>query len=198
MIDSNKPADLVILTVCDLSNINCAYNRCNTCKDSPLPVVMDPATKNNIVRWNEWVTKRSPYSKKSPDGTTTEVEGKHTALETKAASLEKLVEQTKKDLPRFKVHLFNIAHQFREIRQLKERLVEDEVVVHFDYSENYNCKWSKEIKDTHFGGGHKQVTLHMGVLYVSEGQPEAFATVSSSLKHDAVATWAHWIQCGSI
>ncbi|KAJ8271071.1 hypothetical protein GJAV_G00122420 [Gymnothorax javanicus] len=152
---------------------------------------MDPATKNNIVRWNEWVTKTSPYSKKSPDGTTTEVEGKHAALETKAASLEKLVEQTKNDLPRFKVHLFNIAHQFREIRQLKERLVEDEVVVHFDYSENYNCKWSKEIKDAHFGGGHKQVTLHTGVLYVSEGQPEAFATVSSSLKHDAVATWAH-------
>lgn len=100
---------------------------------------MDPATKNNIARWNEWVTKTSPYSEKSPDGTTTEVEGKHTALERKAASLEKLVEQTKKDMPRFKVHLFNIAHQFREIRQLKERLVEDEVVVHFDYSEKYNC-----------------------------------------------------------
>lgn len=136
----------------------------------------------------------SPFSKKSPDGTITEVEGKYTALEMKVASFEKLMTQTKNDLPCFKIHLFNIAHQFRELRQLKERLVEEEVVVHFDYSENYNCKWSKEIKDAHFGGGHKQVTLHTGVLYVSEGQPEAFAMVSSSVKTPGSSVAAYKIQ----
>lgn len=96
-----------------------------------------------------------------------------TRLEKKVASTEKLVELTNNDLPRISIHLYTIAHQFTRIKELKDSLAEDQVVVHFDYSENYNCKWSKEIKDTHFGGCHKPVTLHTGVLYCSEGQSEA-------------------------
>ncbi|KAK1889254.1 Protein MLP1 [Dissostichus eleginoides] len=153
--------------------------------------MIDPDTKNNIVSWNEWVTRTTAFTKKQSDGTSTVVDAKNTTLEKKVASTEKLVELTNNDLPRFSIHLYNIAHQFTRIKELKQSLAEDQVVVHFDYSENYNCKWSKEIKDTHFGGCHKQVTLHTGVLYFSEGQSEAFTTVSSCLRHDAVATWAH-------
>jgi len=167
------------------------YKRCRTCKDKTFLAMIDPDTKNNIVSWNEWVTRTTPFTTKLSDGTSTVVDAKNTTLEKKVASTEKLVELTNNDLPRFSIHLYNIAHQFTRIKELKESLAEDQVVVHFDYSENYNCKWSKEIKDTHFGGCHKQVTLHTGVLYFSEGQSEAFTTVSSCLRHDAVATWAH-------
>ena len=63
--------------------------------------------------------------------------------------------------------------------------------MHVDYSENYSCKYSKEIKETHFGKGNEQVTLHTGVTYLSRGRVEAFASLSACLQHDAVATWAH-------
>ncbi|MGH0127646.1 UNVERIFIED_CONTAM: hypothetical protein FKN15_071801 [Acipenser sinensis] len=77
------------------------------------------------------------------------------------------------------------------MKELKDRLAEDEVVVHIDYSENYSCKYHKEVKETHFGGSHAQITLHTGVIYLSGGRIESFSTVSDSLQHDAVATWAH-------
>lgn len=35
------------------------------------------------------------------------------------------------------------------------------------------------------------MTLHTGVLYLSEGRLESFASVSDCLRHDAAATWAH-------
>ncbi|KAF3854209.1 hypothetical protein F7725_022264 [Dissostichus mawsoni] len=157
-----SPSDLVTSTVCDRNNIECMYKRCSTCKDKTFLAMIDSDTKNNIVSWNEWVTRTTPFTKKQSDGTSTVVDANNTTLEKKVASTEKLVELTDNDLPRFSIHL-----------------------------ENYNCKWSKEIKDTHSGGCHKQVTLHTGVLYFSEGQSEAFTTVSSCLRHDAVATWAH-------
>lgn len=183
--------DLVALSVCDKENIECMYGRCEACKDRTFPVVVDPTTKNNTVSWSEWVTRSTPMTKKLQNGTTTGFEMKITGLEKKVATIEKLVELTKTDLPRFCTHLYNIWHQFTRVKQLKETLTENDVIVHVDYSENYTCKWSKEIKDTHFGGSHQQVTLHTGVMYFSDGQAESFATVSGSLQHDAVATWAH-------
>ena len=53
--------------------------------------------------------------------------------------------------------------------------------MHVDYSENYSCKYSKEIKETHFGKGNEQVTLHTGVTYLSRGRVEAFASLSACL-----------------
>ena len=85
----------------------------------------------------------------------------------------------------------SIGHQFTCLKTLKDSLTKDQVVVHVDYSENYNCKWSKEVKDTHFGGSHQQVTIHTGVLYCSGGKVESFATLSESLQYDAITTWAH-------
>lgn len=191
LINTMSTSDFVALSVCDKGNMECMYGRCEACKDRAFPVIVDPTTKNNIVSWSEWVTRSIPMKKKMQNSTTTEFEMKTTILEKKVATIEKLTELTKSDLPRFCTHLYNIGHQFTRLKQLKETLTENDVVVHVDYSENYTCKWSKEIKDTHFGGSHEQVTLHTGVMYFNDGQAESFATVSDSLQHDAVATWAH-------
>ncbi|KAL1276784.1 hypothetical protein QQF64_036407 [Cirrhinus molitorella] len=40
---------------------------------------------------------------------------------------------------------------------MKDTLTDDAVAVHVDYSENYSCKYAKEIKDTHFGTGNDQL-----------------------------------------
>ena len=94
-------------------------------------------------------------------------------------------------LSRFQINLFNINHQYLTLKAMKEALTDNAVAVHVDYSENYSCKYSKEIKETHFGKGNEQVTLHTGVTYLSRGRVEASASLSACLQHDAVATWAH-------
>ena len=81
--------------------------------------------------------------------------------------------------------------KFERLRSLRETLTQNDVVIHIDYSENYACKYSREIKETHFGGGNQQVTLHTGVLYLGGGKVESFASLSACLQHDATATWAH-------
>lgn len=55
----------------------------------------------------------------------------------------------------------------------------------------YACKDTREIKESHFGGGDQQVTLHSGVIYLGGGRLESFASLSACLQHNATATWAY-------
>jgi len=88
-------------------------------------------------------------------------------------------------------HIYNIKHQYERMRKLRESLSQNEVVVHIDYCENYTCKYTREIKETHFGGGNQQVTPHTGVIYLSGEKVQSFASLSACLQHNAIATWAH-------
>lgn len=90
----------------------------------------------------------------------------------------------------FAQHVYTLRHQFRSYRSLKESLLSNEAVVHVDFSENYECKCATEIQSAHFGASNRQVTIHTGVLYKSDGH-QSFATISDSLRHDPAAIWAH-------
>lgn len=189
---TSSTSDIVASAVCDKGSIDCIYQRCDTCKNFNFPTVLDPNNKDNIVSWNKWVSRSTPFSKKNQDGNMTEIEVKKTMLENKSANIEKLLHMTQEDLPRICTHVYNIGHRFEWLKNLKENLSEDEAVVHVDYSENYKVgKWHKEVKDAHFGGSHQQVTLHTVVIYLSGWRVESFSSVSECLRHDAVATWAH-------
>ena len=76
--------------------------------------------------------------------------------------------------------LFNIRHQYRTLKNLRENLKADEIIFHIDFSENYNCKYSSEIQSMLFGSSQKQISLHMGVVY-SKGRELSFCTVSDCL-----------------
>lgn len=64
-----------------------------------------------------------------------------------------------------------------------------------DFSENYICKLNQEIKETHYGGAKKQISVHSGVIYFLNEHGklscQSFATVSENLRHDAAAVWSH-------
>ena len=130
-------------------------------------------------------------SKTLKNGSTEGRETKKTFHESRTWSIERLLALTSEHLPSFAIHVFNVKHQYLTLKPMKDTLADDAVAVHIDYSENYSCKYAKEIKDTHFGSGNDQVTLHTGVLYLSRGRGEAFAFLSACLQHDAVATRAH-------
>ena len=62
----------------------------------------------------------------------------------------------------------------------------EEVMIHVDFSENYNTKYESEIQSMHYGASRRQISLHTGVAYIwTDIYP--FCTVSDCLKHGPAA-----------
>ena len=57
-------------------------------------------------------------------------------------------------------HMYNIQHQYSKLRELKENLRKEEIIVQIGLAEINLCKYTSEIQAVHFGDSHKQVTLH--------------------------------------
>ncbi|KAL4710696.1 hypothetical protein ACJJTC_004341 [Scirpophaga incertulas] len=86
--------------------------------------------------------------------------------------------------------------QYSTVKELKENLSDNEVLIHVDFSENYLLKYNEEIQSFHFGGSRQQISLHTGVLYYRDSQTKeitckSFCTVSENIRHDALTIWAH-------
>ena len=105
-------------------------------------------------------------------------------------TISTLSDELNKDLQQSARHFFNIGHQYKTLRFLRENLDEGEIMIHMDFSENYSCKYQKEIQSVHFGASQKQISLHTGVAYTKVATIP-FATVSDNLKHGPPAIWAH-------
>lgn len=83
---------------------------------------------------------------------------------------------------------FSIKHQYKALRTLRGNSKYSEVVIHTGFSENYNCKYDKEIQSVHFGASQIQITLHTGLVYHDN---DVFCSVSDFNKHGPSAIWAH-------
>lgn len=70
----------------------------------------------------------------------------------------------KKLIIQFMNHVSNIIHQFEAVTDVKESLTKYEALLHFDFSQNYSCKYGAEIQSFHFGGSRTQITLHTSVI----------------------------------
>ena len=68
----------------------------------------------------------------------------------------------------FRRHNFNIYHQFTMHRDMKRPLEENVCVIHVDFSENWNFKYTSEIQSMYFGASQNQATLHTGMLYLKK------------------------------
>lgn len=95
-----------------------------------------------------------------------------------------------------KKHVFNIKAQFRNFRKCLENLQSDEVVLVVDFSENYSCKYEKEIQGHHFVGSRNQVSFHTIVVYAKSNEQElykthSFCSVSVGNNHLPAAIWSH-------
>lgn len=77
---------------------------------------------------------------------------------------------------------------------MKNTLAEGEVLVHIDFSENYQAKYTTEAQSVHFGASKEQISLHTGVIYFKKYdklEKLCFCSASSCLRHDASAIYAH-------
>lgn len=71
-------------------------------------------------------------------------------------------------LKSFKVHHYNVYHQYLQYKESIEKLEDHEVILHCDFSENYVSKMAEEVQAMHFGASKTKVTLHTGLLYIDK------------------------------
>ena len=169
---------------CDPKSKSCMYGECQTCRDS-IPEINDFGQEDEVI-YTQWrtVAEPLPTDKERTFNITTKVKEK--------ATKQILLERFQSSLTKFRRHLYTIRHQFSSCRELRRRLSPSECVIHIDFSENFSGKFGSEIQSVHFGGSHKQVTLHTVVLYVGDvEQPIPLCTVSPSKRHDPIAIWKY-------
>ena len=185
VLSTGNPDELVKLVTCNVNSKNCMYGQCDTCREPVLP--FSHVDLNAKTTWKRWVTTR--------ENRTIKDESKQimiTAKEETEGSVGDLIDTCKDLLVRYKKHTFNIVHQHKQYRNLRQNMKENECLIHIDFAENYACKLSDEIQSMHFGASKKQVTLHTGVAYVGpNAKATSFCTVSDSLQHGPGAIWAH-------
>lgn len=93
-------------------------------------------------------------------------------------------------------HIANINHKYKILDTIKKELKSDEILIHLDFSENYECKYTEEIQSVHFGGSSPKVTLHTLILYYcdplsGEHLHKSFVTFSDYNQHNPIAIAAH-------
>ena len=145
--------------------------------------------KVNKLFGGEWKIKRVE-KEKNVKGEKSQHIVNVTSKEKEMGSLKVLFDETKSGLQRVSKHLFNIRNQYQSLRYLRQNLLNNEIVIHIDFSENYNSKYHCEIQSMHFGASQKQISLHTGVAYTPQ-DTLSFCTVSDCLKHSPAGIWAH-------
>ncbi|CAC5372831.1 unnamed protein product [Mytilus coruscus] len=138
---------------CDIANKNCMYRQCDICEKKE--VEMNEQDLTQQVSWYKWCTRREEKVKNDSTVTiSTTVKVEETGV------LGHLIDEFQESLKKFCYHYFNIVHQYQALKRLKENLNDNEVVIHMDFSENFNCKYEKEIQSVHFGASQRSISLH--------------------------------------
>lgn len=77
-----------------------------------------------------------------------------------------LLSKLEKTIFPFMQHYSNIKHQFKVVSDIKKILGKDEIELHFDFSVNFNCKYTEEIQSAHFGGASDHITYFSMLVFI--------------------------------
>lgn len=178
-------SDVMKKVVCDTSRKDCMYRVCPNCKEKQLDLKQEP-DEGRMVSFFEWKTKRAEIKLSKGETKISSM----TVKEKDTLSLKVLCDEFDKELRNCCQHIYNIEHQYKAIRALKEKMTTHDVLIHIDFSENLACKYGSEIQSVHFGASQRQLSLHTGVLYTAS-QILPFCSVSDNLTHNPIGIWAH-------
>lgn len=189
VLNEKKPGD-VIRSICCRKEARCLLRMCDLCK--VFKVTFKDFVSTEPTYYFKWGCTKETYFDKRSNQNKTVTRNLKQKIE---CQLQDIVRTFEKQLPLFLNHEGTNMHQFNEIQNLKENLKENDVLIHMDFSENYNLKYAEEVQSFHFGGSRKQITLHTVVVYTKceNGTPkvESFCTLSESLLHNVFAIWTH-------
>ncbi|KAE8750603.1 hypothetical protein FOCC_FOCC002583 [Frankliniella occidentalis] len=173
---------------CSPRTDDCLQRKCNKCKTNE--VAFRPCENENVeVNLSKWETLPEM---KIDSKTGVQKETKRNFRRVKKVSIQALKKIYPEELEIFLDHSFKETHQTRILRNKRENLTSGEMYIWMDYSENYSCKFSREVQNHFYAGSRDNVSLHTGVLYL-EGQKHSFCTASESTRKDPPATIAHLI-----
>lgn len=169
----------------------CLQRKCAICKLRTINIALNDENKNDTINYFYWNTIEVEVEIKG-----IKKKSRKTVKEDRSTTKEMIVRLFRGLLNKFLNHVLNIKHQYQAIRQAKENLKVSEGLLHMDYSENYNCKYTEEIQSLHFGGSRNQATLHTSILYYKDEDTKelksvCFCTVSEERRHDAIASCGH-------
>lgn len=187
ILSSNSLSKIAEMTCCSTNNKKCMYRQCKKCCNK---LVLDLNGKDvtQIVSYRQWTKNKEDRLIKEETKTV-----RFTAKSTLECTLHDLLDVFLQQLNKITPHMFDILHQYKQMRQLKNTLSDKEVIAHMDFSENYVTKHSSEPQSLHFGASKKQLSLHTVVCYHPSfpNKVKSFCTVSSNLDHAAYGVWAH-------
>ncbi|GBM47161.1 hypothetical protein AVEN_123649-1, partial [Araneus ventricosus] len=147
--------------------------------------------REHLIVYQRWVTKKMKITVKGEEKIC-----QKTVKEEVTCMQEELVSILEDSVVKFLMHVRNINHQQTTMNGIKKMLTSNDVLIHADFSENYVCKYGREVQSSHFGGSKQQITLHTVVVYhlspdTLELKVTSYCSLSDSLRHDPSAICAH-------
>lgn len=161
---------------CNTSKEKCMTNNCKRCKSDIFDLIPEEfhVDLNATIQWKEW----------------NEVNERLTLLEN-TSSLENAIMKTNSLLLKFKTHCFVKKQQSLHFENLKKDLSENDLVVQFDFAENYSIIHQDEIQSAHWQ--HSQVAIFTCVVW-GKNTTDLYAVVSDDLTHSKYSVWT-FLKC---
>lgn len=194
ILNERSESELVKSLCCEKAHVDeaCLERKCSSCKHKT--ITTNKFNSEELTYYDEWKNIKVDLIIKGQLKTCKKV-----TKERITCTQGDLLEKLKKLIFPFMQHCANVKHQFKAVSDIKKKIQNNEILLHFDFSENFNCKYSEEIQSAHFGGSKPQITLHTSVCYYNTNtdddstnpQSKSFCSLSQSLRHDPVAVAAH-------
>ncbi|CAH1105522.1 unnamed protein product [Psylliodes chrysocephalus] len=149
----SQPEELIKSLCCENKmEESCLEKRCDNCKQKK--VTWNEINKKKSAVYKKWILVNEEIIVKGIKKTCKKYIKKDVIC-----NKEKMMEALQHDLAKYMQHIANIRHQYQFIDTLKDSLEKQDVFVHMDFSENYQCKYIRKIQSAHFGGATPQISL---------------------------------------
>lgn len=169
---SKSLTEVIQNTVCSLENQTCIDRLCSQCGVNKLDTYFEELCPGLDVVYYKWRTE---------NGCTVKSEVTGTLFEAKEDFYGQL-----QDISR---HAYNAKRQHYELRQLKENLSANEIIVLQDFAENYTIRHQSEIMQAHWNSPN--VTLFTCIVYYKDVEGELthlnYCIVSDFMQHNKEA-----------
>lgn len=169
----------------------CLERKCSKCVDKVIE--FSQYIGDDSIFYQHWVTKKIPTIVKGQEKIC-----QKTIKEKVMTNKRSLIDILQAKMPHFMQHIGNILHQSSIVRKIKKDMIHQQCgFLHCDFSENYLCKYGREVQSAHFGGSKQQLSLHTSVFYYKNNDDcttpnhKSYCTISENLRHDPVLVCAH-------
>ncbi len=143
---------------------------------------------NDDVTFEEWQNVNVEVNK----GKTPKIIKRWKVVQVSNLSKSEFIKYAMKEFENFRVHSFNVATQYAEVKKLKENLPLNHCLIQMDFAENYYCQEHSEIQSGYFGE-KVGVMLHPCVIYYNSVKGlihKSVVFISSRAVHDKYMVFA--------